>query len=111
MAGRMSGEVNAKLLVLNHISPKADHAADLGGHLSLIQDAQEGSNGVSEVVLAHDFLEIVVPWLGFASTTETEGDDSAKVACTTASAAEEIRSKDHLLDTREVLQNWFGERK
>jgi hypothetical protein len=109
MAGSMSGEVNAKLLVLNHISPKADYA-DLGGQVSLIQDALEGSKGVSEVVLAHDFMEIVVPWLGFAST-ETDDDDvvRGKVSTSTTSS-DETRSKDQLADTREVLQNWFGEK-
>ena len=101
----MSGEVNAKLLVLNHISPKADHA-DLGGQLSLLQDAQEGSDGVSDVVLAYDFLEVVVPWLGFASK-----EDVAKEEASTASV-EETRSKGQpRIDTRDILQNWFGERK
>jgi hypothetical protein len=106
MAGRISGEVNAKLLVLNHISPKADYV-DQGGQLLLVQDAQRGTNGVSEVLVAYDFMEIVVPWLGFGPSTSDEADDMVE---TTATGNEERRSQDKLVDTREVLQNWFGEK-
>jgi hypothetical protein len=111
MAGRISGEVNAKLLVLNHISPKADYVDD-GGLVSLVEDAHKGANGVSEVLLAHDFMEIVVPWLGFGGdTTNATEDQDTNMTTTTTTSAEEQRSKGQTVDTRQVVQDWFREKK
>ena len=68
MAGQVSGQVNAKLLILNHISPKADYHDPNDGstpQLTLIEKAKLASQGISEVIVAYDFMEVIVPWLGF----------------------------------------------
>jgi len=133
----MSGEVNAQLLVLNHISPKTDYVGD-DGIQTLIQDAQEGSNGKSDVLAAHDFMEIVIPWTGFHNTTTTttelttvgtneeqlnninniqndDDDDHDSTSSATNTRTERSGSKGNddkpLPPPREVLQNWFGEPK
>lgn len=106
MAGKISGEVNARLLVLNHIASKADFVVS-DGQLSLIKEAKVASNDKSDVLVAYDFMEIVVPWLGFHSTEEspsTEASDSQ----TLEDSTKDERSKDGLVDTREILMTWFG---
>jgi hypothetical protein len=62
MAGRNSAESNAKLLILNHISPKCED--DLPG---TVEEAHQGANKKSSVLASFDFMEIVVPWMGFGT--------------------------------------------
>jgi hypothetical protein len=69
MAGRRSAECNAKVLILNHLSPKCE--SNLSG---IVQDAYEGSNHQSSVVASFDFMEVVIPWMGFGSQ-ENDDDD------------------------------------
>ena len=67
MAGKFSGDVGAGLLVLNHISSKSDRSDGSGrsNQLRLIKDAKRSSEGKSEVIVAHDFMEILIPTGGF----------------------------------------------
>jgi len=65
MAGRNSGGCNAKLLVLNHISPKCED--DLPG---IVREAYEASEKKSSVVASFDFMEVQVPRMGFGSHHE-----------------------------------------
>lgn len=66
MAGQVAKDVNAKVLVLNHISPKVkeEHLARV---VQLTEQRATKSDGTasSAVVLAHDFMELVVPIKGF----------------------------------------------
>ncbi len=72
MAGRVSGNVDAKLLILNHISSKSDRVENGGESnlLQLIRDAKTSSDGKSDVVVAYDFMELLVPWMGFGAPNE-----------------------------------------
>jgi hypothetical protein len=102
MAGKISGEVNAKLLILNHISPKADYLDQEDGNsaqLRLIKDAKEASNQISKVVVAYDFMELLVPWLGFGSLPEKEEECESVATVSSRSASNEVN---------QVLKDWFG---
>ena len=71
MAARFGTEANAKVLVLNHISGKADELSDEGGVTfrridQLAKEAEDVCLGSStSVVLSYDFMEVLVPWAGF----------------------------------------------
>jgi hypothetical protein len=56
----MSKACNADLLILNHISPKSE--SDLS---ALVEEAYDASDHGSSVLVSFDFLEVVVPWMGF----------------------------------------------
>jgi ribonuclease BN (tRNA processing enzyme) len=58
MAGSFASKVQAKVLVLNHLSP----ASKVGEET---REALGANRGVSCIVAAHDFLEIVVPRGGY----------------------------------------------
>jgi ribonuclease BN (tRNA processing enzyme) len=66
MAGQIAKDVNAKVLVLNHISPKVkeEHLARV---VQLAERTATKSDGTasSAIVLAHDFMELAVPIKGF----------------------------------------------
>ena len=74
MAGRISGDTNASLLVLNHISSKSDRSDNEGNsnHLRLISDAKKSSKGKSDVLVAYDFMEILVPRMGFGTRSNEQ---------------------------------------
>lgn len=77
MAGRVSGQSKAEILILNHISSKSDHidaTTGRSGQLDLIDKAREASNGISDVMVAYDFMELLVPRHGFRPL---EDDDDA----------------------------------
>lgn len=107
MAGTMSAEVNAKLLILNHISPKADYVNqdEESAQLSLIEKAKEGSKYFSEVIMAYDFMEVLVPWLGFGTANEQEETNVGE------RPEENLKSswaKAGSVDAKKVLKDWFG---
>lgn len=60
MAGLKSNACNAELLVLNHISPRSEEALS-----ELVEKAYSASKEQSSVLVSFDFLELVVPWMGF----------------------------------------------
>jgi hypothetical protein len=76
MAGKLSADVNAKILVLNHISTKADRSGSEGSSRvhELVQQEEIASRGISRVVAAYDFMELLVPWMGFGADTKTLHD-------------------------------------
>lgn len=63
MAGRIAKEVNAKVLVLNHLSSKTNHSHEIID--MLVKGAEDGCDGVCPVVAAYDFMEIHIPREGF----------------------------------------------
>ncbi|KAL3909800.1 MAG: hypothetical protein SGILL_007940 [Bacillariaceae sp.] len=73
MAGKRAAECNADLLILNHISSKCEK--DLPG---TVQAAYEGSNKKASVLASFDFMEILVPWLGFGSDEPDEIEQTDK---------------------------------
>jgi hypothetical protein len=101
MAGRISGDVNAPLLVLNHISSKSDRTDNLGqsNQLRLIEDARKGSKGKSEVVVAYDFMELLVPRMGFRKI-----DQEDEVPSNLQSTPDRDEGK---AETRTVIKEWF----
>jgi ribonuclease Z len=62
MAGVVAKRVNAKCLVLNHISPKMKTKPDI---IDLRNRAKEACGETCHLVVAHDFLELMVPLHGF----------------------------------------------
>lgn len=109
MAGKISGEVNAKVLLLNHISPKADYLDQEDGHsaqLSLIQDAKDASNDISKVVVTYDFMELLVPWLGFGSRPEDAVESGAPTITRASKSA--LNTSEQPVDAKQVLKDWFG---
>jgi ribonuclease Z len=62
MAGVVAKRVNAKCLVLNHISPKMKTKPDI---IDLRNRAKEACGERCHLVVAHDFLELLVPLHGF----------------------------------------------
>jgi hypothetical protein len=70
MAGRQSAECQAKVLILNHISPKCESNLP-----ELVQEAYVGSNKQSSVLVSFDFMEVVIPWMGFGNHDDADDDD------------------------------------
>lgn len=61
MAGVFADYVNAKVVALNHISPKNKENASI-----MIEEATNAiKNGTTRVQLSYDFLELFVPTTGF----------------------------------------------
>lgn len=108
MAGQVSGEINAKLLILNHISSKFDHFShdDISWHEKLTRDAREASKGISDVLLSYDFMEVLPPWLGFAPLEEAE------MQANTRDSSKEVlkkrSSEESHVDVDKVVNKWFG---
>ncbi|CAJ1936929.1 unnamed protein product, partial [Cylindrotheca closterium] len=99
MAGKVSGDAHAALLVLNHISSKSDRSDILGNsnQLKLIKDAKESSNGKSEVIVAFDFMELLVPRDGFRGGSL---DDESRLH-----SKKEVEGD--LNETRTAVMGWF----
>jgi hypothetical protein len=66
MAGRNGANCDAKVLILNHISPKMED--NLSG---IVREAYNASGQKLSVLVSFDFMEVLVPWLGFGTATET----------------------------------------
>jgi len=62
MAGRVADEVNAKVLVLNHLSPTSRFRA---AERALAREAEQCISGRTKVQVAYDHLELLVPRSGF----------------------------------------------
>ena len=62
MAGLVARDVNARVLVLNHLSPRVRTETDVR---QVEEEAVAANNGVSRVVVAHDFMELLVPPHGY----------------------------------------------
>ena len=67
MAGRNGANCDAKVLILNHISPKMEE--NLSG---IVREAYDASGRKLSVLVSFDFMEVLVPWLGYGTVTETE---------------------------------------
>jgi hypothetical protein len=95
--------VDAKVLILNHISSKSDRN-DVNGdsnQLQLIKDAKESSNGKSDVLVSYDFMELLVPWLGFGERIEVEEPSNP--------AAESARDENgQTVESRKIVKQFFG---
>jgi hypothetical protein len=72
MAGRQSADCQAKVLILNHISPKCESNLP-----ELVQEAYVGSNKQSSVLVSFDFMEVVIPWMGFGNHDDDDADNDA----------------------------------
>lgn len=68
MAGSIARQVKAQVLVLNHISGGVG-SSELH---NLIREAEEANGGVSLIVPSYDFMELVVPRLGFQFEKENK---------------------------------------
>jgi ribonuclease BN (tRNA processing enzyme) len=64
MAGVFADYVNAKVVTLNHLSPKHKENASI-----LIEEATNAIKGTTRVQLSYDFLELFVPRTGFPDVT------------------------------------------
>lgn len=74
-AGKNAESCRAKLLILNHLSPKME--SDVA---SVVREAYEASNRKLSVLVSFDFLEVLVPWLGFGATAAPQPDgDNASI--------------------------------
>jgi len=62
MAGEVAAEVNAQVLVLTHVSSKADSSGQV---VDLRKVAEEVAEDGVKTAVAHDFMELLVPWEGF----------------------------------------------
>ena len=67
MAGRNGANCDAKVLILNHLSPKTED--NLSG---IVREAYNASGRKLSVLVSFDFMEVLVPWLGYGTVTETE---------------------------------------
>ena len=63
-AGRNAEGCGAELLILNHVSPKMESKMSL-----LVREAYEASSRKLSVLVSFDFLEVLVPWLGFGASS------------------------------------------
>mmetsp|Transcript_42782 Transcript_42782/g.103487 ORF Transcript_42782/g.103487 Transcript_42782/m.103487 type:complete len:108 (+) Transcript_42782:66-389(+) len=106
MAGKASGDAQAALLVLNHISSKSDRSDSLGNsnQLRLIKDAKESSNGKSEVIVAFDFMELLIPRDGF------RGDNFQDESSCNKNRQSQKAGEGDLHQTRAAVMGWFETR-
>jgi hypothetical protein len=98
MAGRNSAECKAKFLILNHISPKLEN--DLPG---TAREAYEASNRTSSVAVAFDFMEVVVPWMGFGGS-----DDKIEEGEEEIDGAGNESTRDDTPQVKSIIQKLFG---
>ena len=70
-AGKNAAKCDAKLLILNHISPKME--SDMA---SVVREAYDACGKQLSVLMSFDFLEVLVPWMGFGAKSESSKDDS-----------------------------------
>jgi hypothetical protein len=100
MAGKMAAKVDAGVLAMNHISAKADIVGEDGkcqiGYL--VQEAQAAAGDNTRVFAAHDFMELIVPWMGF-------GEDAAKQD---GPDTKEEKEEDGAPDPKKVVKEWFS---
>lgn len=103
MAGKASGDADVALLVLNHISSKSDRSDSLGksNQLRLIKDAKASSNRKSEVIVAHDFMELLVPRDGF------RGDHVEDESSCNNNQKSQKEGEGDLNETRTAVMGWF----
>jgi hypothetical protein len=74
MAGSMAKSVNARVLVLNHISSgRGDDDLE-----TLMAQARASNDGVSEISLSYDFMELCVPREGFSFGTNAKRGNCSK---------------------------------
>lgn len=59
MAGKFALEVNAKILAMNHISGRHDSQETIN---TMVKSAEEGNKGMSDIVVAHDFMMVQIPY-------------------------------------------------
>ena len=125
MAGRESGKVNASVLILHHISPRFDGIDPITGltnHTKLIEDATAASSNKSTTFIAYDFMELVVPWKGFAKEEEGEGVVSEKTRSNNNDDEDDdddnedeknIKKDENssLADTSEAVRKWFSQKR
>jgi len=106
MAGKVCGDTGSALLVLNHISSKSDRSDRLGksNQLQLIKDAKKSSNGKHEVIIAHDFMELLVPWNGFQYDRPEDEPNSS-----THQSRKD--GEEDLTKTRTAVAGWFETKK
>ena len=69
MAGAVARIVGAKCLVLNHISPKMNTKTEI---IEMRNRAKEASGQTCYVVIAHDFLQLLIPPNGFDPIPEMD---------------------------------------
>lgn len=105
MAGRISGDINASLLVLNHISSKSDRIDNEGNsnHLKLISDAKKSSKGKSDVLVSYDFMEILVPRMGYGTRSKEESYQKSDSDGNTSSDLGDGKTA----DTTRTVKKWF----
>lgn len=72
MAGSVAKSVNAEVLVLNHISPSVVSEDD---NTDVANRAEQTNKNASRVVVSHDFMELLVPRLGFDFSEEARKED------------------------------------
>lgn len=99
MAGRISGKIDAKVLVLNHISSRYDKKIERDSfRQTLAQDAKDGSGGKSDILVSYDFMELLLPWLGFRNRDGEEESESYKRKTAGVEAS----------NPGQVMEKWFG---
>ena len=117
MAGAVAKKINAAVLVLNHISPRFD--SNPGTLYGQVKHAKDRAGHKSSVIMAYDFLEILVPWLGFhrslpykynetdnsnTATTKTDGESTRNPETgNDDGTTEELEGK----GLGEKVKNWF----
>ena len=107
MAGRVSKSANAKLLVLNHISSKSNSKGERDTfEQKLIEDAKVGSDGTSQVLVSYDFMELLVPWMGFGCFTDETIEEDTKLDLDSV----EDTKEDILKKPKTVLNEIFGKK-
>jgi hypothetical protein len=100
MAGNMAAKVNARMLAMNHISAKADIVGEDGNSQigDLVQGAQAAAGDKTRVLAAHDFMEVLVPWMGFGEDTEIQDGRETKAE----------KEENGAPDPKKVVKEWFG---
>jgi hypothetical protein len=85
---------------MNHISAKADIVGKDGKCQigDLVQAAQTAAGKKTRVLAAHDFMELLVPWMGFGEGDEEQDGPETK----------EEKEEDGAPDPKKVVREWFA---
>jgi len=81
-AGKNGANCDAKLLILNHISPKMEDILS-----RIVREAYNASGKQLSVLVSFDFMEVHVPWLGFGTTTVTRTTTATSEKDSTSSSS------------------------
>lgn len=84
-AGIFAKEMGCKVVALNHFGTMSETKEYVS---RMVSEAREENNNASQIIAAHDFLEVWVPRGGYDFRSSRDGGEQGEEECAQALAAE-----------------------